>query len=118
MKTVFFSGSVATILICAFFSFNSFSQSAKSTETATIKIKTSAQCGSCKEKIENALKAEKGVVSATLDLTTKIVTVVYKTVKTNPDALRNAIAKVGYDADNIPANTSAYNKLPACCKKP
>lgn len=25
--------------------------------------------------------------------------------------------KLGYDADLIPANLTAYNKLPACCKK-
>jgi mercuric ion binding protein len=84
----------------------------------TIKIKTSSQCGECKEIIEEALAFEKGVKTAELDVETKIVTVTYKKSKTSPEKIRKAISKVGYDADEVAADKKAYSKLDACCKKP
>jgi len=85
---------------------------------AEIEIKTSSQCDMCKERIEEALAFEKGVKAAELDLESKIVTVTYKTNKTSPEKIRKAISKVGYDADDVPADPKAYAKLDACCKKP
>ena len=82
-----------------------------------IKIQTSAVCGMCKERIETNMAFEKGVKSVVLDEETKEVTIVYKTAKTDPDKLRKAISKLGYDADDVAADKEAYEKLPACCKK-
>lgn len=93
------------------------SNTSTTSNVETLVIATSAQCGSCKSRIEPALKAVKGVNAATLDLETKQVTVKYDAQKTSPDAIRKAIAAAGYDADNISANTDAYQKLPACCQK-
>lgn len=84
----------------------------------TLKIKTSAQCSMCEERIEKAMAYERGVESSSLDLETKFLTVIYKEKKTSPDKIRKAISKVGYDADGVAANERAYSKLPACCKKP
>jgi copper chaperone CopZ len=89
----------------------------KAQGTDTLKIKTSAQCEMCKERIENALAYEKGIVNSNLDLKTKIVTVVYKPSKTNSDKIKMALSQVGYDADDVKADPKAYSKLPACCKK-
>lgn len=83
-----------------------------------VDISTSAQCQMCKDKIENTLHAEKGVKSASLNLTTKIVTVEYQNWKTHPEKLRKALSEIGYDADDMEANEDVYKKLPACCKKP
>ncbi|MDO7845817.1 heavy metal-associated domain-containing protein [Hymenobacter sp. M29] len=85
--------------------------------TATAKFKTSAVCDMCKARIEKSLAYEKGVQSAVLDVPTQIVTVTYKTDKTTPAALRTAVQKTGYDADDLTADTRAYNRLPDCCKK-
>jgi len=82
-----------------------------------IKIQTSAVCGMCKERIETNIAFEKGVKSVVLDDKTKIVTITYKTEKTSPDKLREAISKLGYDADDVEADPKAYAKLPTCCKK-
>ena len=82
-----------------------------------IKIQTSAICGMCEERIETNMAYEKGVKSVELDDETKIVTITYKTAKTDPDKLREAISKLGYDADDVEADKEAYEKLPACCKK-
>ncbi|PKQ68260.1 heavy-metal-associated domain-containing protein [Raineya orbicola] len=82
-----------------------------------VQIKTSAVCGMCKKKIEKDLSYEKGVVSADLNVETKIVTIKYNPKKTNVTKIKKAINKAGYDADELPANPKAYKKLPECCKK-
>lgn len=89
-----------------------------SQKTMEIQIKTSSQCSMCKERIEKALSYEKGVVSSSLDIPTKIVTVKYNPKKTNPDKIRLAISKVGYQADDLKADPFAYEALPPCCKLP
>lgn len=86
-------------------------------KTKEIKIQTSAVCGMCEERIETNIAFEKGVKSVVLDDKTKIVTIIYKTEKTNPEKLRKAISMLGYDADDVEADPKAYAKLPACCKK-
>ncbi|MBF9140527.1 heavy-metal-associated domain-containing protein [Hymenobacter properus] len=84
---------------------------------ATVKFKTSAVCDMCKARIEKSLAYEKGVQSAVLDVPTQVVTVTYKADKTTPAALRTAVQKTGYDADDLTADARAYNRLPDCCKK-
>jgi mercuric ion binding protein len=85
-------------------------------KTEEIKIKTSSQCGMCKETIEKAMAFEKGVKTSDLDIKTKILTVNYNPAKTTPEKIRLAISKVGYDADDMKANEEAYHKLPKCCQ--
>ena len=99
-------------LLLTFGSINLYAQ------TDTVKIKTSAICDQCKERIEHDLSFEKGVKSAILDLDTKEVMVVYNTQKTTPAKIAEAITKVGYDADTLKADAKAFKKLPECCKKP
>jgi len=94
-----------------------YSQNKKS-GNKEIKITTSAQCGMCKTRIENGLAYEAGIKNVSLDLETKVVTVVYNPKKTNPDKIRTIINNLGHDADDTKANKEAYDKLPACCKKP
>jgi copper chaperone CopZ len=89
-------------------------QSARKTET--IKIKTSAECDACKQRIEDALAYEKGIKSSDLDTASRIITVVYNPDKTSPDKIRKAISAVGYDADEVKADPAAFAKLPSCCK--
>jgi mercuric ion binding protein len=102
------------VVILAFISTGIMAQS----KVDSVKIQTSAQCGDCKYRIEEALAFEKGVKESELDLETKIVTVYYKSSKTNADKIKLALTKVGYDADEMLADQKAYQKLPACCKKP
>jgi mercuric ion binding protein len=85
-------------------------------QTNTVRIQTSAICEQCKERIENDLSFEKGVKSSTLDLKTKVITVIYNPKKTDEQKIREAITKIGYDADTLKADLKAYGKLPNCCK--
>jgi mercuric ion binding protein len=85
--------------------------------TETVQFKTSAVCDMCKARIEKSMAYEKGVQAAHLDVPSKVLTVSYRADKTTPDALRAAVQKTGYDADNLSADARAYDRLPECCKK-
>lgn len=85
-------------------------------EVKTLEIKTSTVCEMCKERIERELVFEKGIKAVKVDLTAKTVTVKYRTDKTNPEAIKKAVSKLGYKADEIAATEEGFNKLPECCK--
>ena len=94
---------------------NVMAQKAKKTET--IVIKTSTQCGMCKERVEKAMAYERGVTSSNLNVEEAEFTITYKPKKTSPEQLRLAISKLGYDADDVKANQKAHDNLPGCCQK-
>ncbi len=106
--------------LVAFFMFNAglYAQKAADEKFQEIRIKTSAQCGMCKDRLESALAYEKGVKKSVLNVEDKVLTVTYDERKTGPDAIRQVVVKSGYDADGLPADKAAYDALPACCKKP
>jgi periplasmic mercuric ion binding protein len=83
-----------------------------------VKIKTSAVCNNCKNRIEQNIAFEKGVTDVVVDLATKIATVTFNPKKTNPDKLRQAISKLGYDADDIPAVVNSNEKPVMNVSKP
>ena len=85
----------------------------------TVKIKTSAICEMCKERIEKKLAFTKGVTDVNLDVESKdkVVTVMFNPKKISVDKIKKAIAEVGYDADEVTADAAGYDKLPGCCKK-
>lgn len=90
---------------------------AAQTGNDTLFIQTSAQCGTCKKKIEHDMAFLKGVKQVRLDVKTKRLMVVYNPAKNNPQQIRNALAGIGYDADSVAADPKAYSVLPDCCKK-
>lgn len=103
------------IVLACLISVSTFSQ--KDNKVAEIKIKTSAQCDMCKDRIEKNLSKESGIKSSSLDVKSKVLTVKYDASKTDAAKIKAAVSKIGYDADEVKANTTAYGKLPACCKK-
>ena len=115
MKTQFKSFLCSIFLIAMFSAGLSAAEKQKS---QVVKIQTSAICGSCKARLEKALKSTDGVEEAILNLNSKKVKVKYDPAKTSPDKLREVIAGVGYDADNVKKKEDAFAKLPMCCQKP
>ncbi len=113
MKINILSGALIVFLLL---SGSAYSQDKKK-NSLEVRIQTSAVCGMCKDRIEHDLGFEKGVKSVSLDMDTKVVTVGYSPKKTNPDQIRKAISMIGYDADDVKADPTAYEKLPGCCKK-
>ncbi len=105
---------IAVLIVSLFFIFPGLS--AQHSTISEVKIKTSAQCDMCKKRIEDGLFTQKGVVSAELNVETKIVTIKYRGNKVTEDKLRTYISSLGYSADDVPANKEAYDKLPTCCQ--
>lgn len=89
----------------------------KKKKIETVEIKSSVVCGMCEDRVKKELAFEKGVKDIEVDLENKIITVKYKTGKTDKETIKKAITKIGYDADEMMADEKAYEKLPACCKK-
>jgi mercuric ion binding protein len=109
MKTIF------TILLVAI---TTMSMAQKTEKYQTVEIKTSALCGDCKERIENKLNYTKGVKYAELDIDSKVVTVKFKTKKISAQEVKEAIASVGYHADDVERDSAAFKELPGCCSDP
>ena len=86
-------------------------------KTAEIALNT-IQCGMCTDKIASGLGKLEGVVKIDVDLEKKIGKVVYKAGVINLGVIEKAIAAIGYDANNIPAEPKAYSELDMCCKVP
>lgn len=92
-------------------------------KVATINIKASIYCDHCKKcnscsvRLEKAVYTQKGIKRVDIDEANKTVSVVYNSEKTSPEKIRQAIALVGFDADDVKADPKAYEKLDDCCKK-
>jgi periplasmic mercuric ion binding protein len=94
----------------------SFAQQ-KAIETAKIKT-PGALCEACKPRIETYVKRIDGVMSINVNYRKGETTVKYVTDRTNIEEIKTAIANMGYDADDVPANEESYKRLPVTCKKP
>lgn len=80
-------------------------------------IRTSTVCDMCETTIEENLIYERGVKSVNVDLATSQIHVEFDPRKTSPDAIRAAVTKLGYSADDLPGDEAAFKNLPTCCQK-
>lgn len=92
-----------------------FSQKATG-KTETVVIMTSAECDECKERIEGSLNYTKGVKFAELDVESRKLTVKFKNDVISLEEIKKQISLLGYNADEVLADPTAFEKLPACCK--
>ncbi len=88
---------------------------AKGIKKETIALPT-IQCGMCKTTIESKLKALKGMKSIDVDLEKRNATVEYDSKLLTTATIEKAIAALGYDANQTPANSAAQQKLNRCCQ--
>ncbi len=85
-------------------------------DSKTENFKVYGECGMCKKRIENALKDVEGVISASWDVDTKMMTVNYQEETITLNDVQKRIAAVGHDTDKHRASDEVYSKLPGCCK--
>jgi periplasmic mercuric ion binding protein len=74
-------------------------------------------CETGKTRLEKELAFTKGVKSFTVDSKTMQVTVKYNPKRTTPQQIREAIARAGYDADDVKADPKGVEKLDDCCRQ-
>ncbi|MFM2376934.1 MAG: hypothetical protein RLZZ165_2031 [Bacteroidota bacterium] len=107
-----------TFLLLGFVFLSIGSSAAQTTpKISTVSIQTSGNCQECKARIEGSLKSLRGVKAAAFDMNTKKVDVTFATKKVDAAAIRQAISKAGYDADDVKADQEAYDSLRKCCRK-
>lgn len=85
-------------------------------QTQEAVIKTSAECSSCKERVEGKLNYVSGIRFAELDYETQLLTVKFNPKKITLDEIRKILSELGYDADEVKANPEAVKELPVCCQ--
>ena len=111
----------ATLLVLFFFTVSAATAQQKTIQTAVIKTQIYCdhckQCESCGDKFNKTLLKEKGVQMVVLDDKEMTIKVTYNSKKTNLEAIKTAISKLGFDADDVKADAVAYEGLDDCCKK-
>lgn len=87
----------------------------KAIQKAVISV-PGAQDEACKERIENYLGRTYGVASVNVNFRRHTATVQWFTDRTNIENIKTAIANLGYDAGDVAAEPTAYNRLPKECR--
>ena len=106
------------LTLLAFFAFLfTAGAQAKTVDKATINT-PGLQCEMCKTKIETYLMRQDGIKAVKVDLKKKVVGVQWITDRTNIENIKTMIANLGFDADDVTKEESAYKRLPPCCKIP
>lgn len=79
-------------------------------------FKVDGVCGMCKERIEKASLDTKGVKFAVWNQNTHQLTVILNEKKNSIKTVKENIAKVGHDSDDIKATKEVYGNMHNCCK--
>lgn len=96
--------------------------SAQQKTNQKVVIKTNIYCDHCKEcetcglKFKDQMLKITGVKMYELDEKAMTITVFYNSKKTDLVTIKQAISKLGYDADEVKADSQAYENLDGCCK--
>ena len=83
-------------------------------ETSTFKVY--GNCNMCKKTIESSLKDVEGIQKAEWDVKTKMITITFNPHQISLLSIKEKMAAVRYDTDEVKAQESVYNKLPNCCQ--
>jgi copper chaperone CopZ len=106
-----------TLSILAIFSLVTvgLAQQQKVSGKAVIKTPT-VQCDKCKDRVEFFIAREYGLTSVKVNIKQKTTTVTWLNDRTTLENIKVAIVNLGFDADDIEAEESAFKRLPKDCK--
>ena len=96
-------------------SFSSQAQEKKN-KNAKYTIEVYGNCEQCQNRIQKAAFSIPGVKSAVWSVETHQLSLILNEEKTSILAVKTAIAKAGYDTDEVKATAASYDKLPGCCQ--
>lgn len=88
----------------------------KKNKNAKYSIEVNGNCEQCKKRIEKAAFGVSGVKSADWNMDNHNLTLILNEDKSSLTDVKNAVAKVGHDADNVKATDADYQQLHSCCK--
>jgi outer membrane receptor for ferrienterochelin and colicin len=84
------------------------------TKDSSAVITVYGNCDQCKHRIETAAKG-KGVVSASWDTESKLLSIVFDPSRTSLDKIEHRVVGAGHDTKFKKATDEAYSSLPSCC---
>jgi len=118
MKTTrYFIVSFFVFMFGIVFSGNTFAQAEGN--KAEVTFKTNMVCGACKMKIEKNMAFERGVQDLVVNLEANTVTITYKTNRTTPEKLAQALIDLGYKAETVaPCCRESQNESGHNCNTP
>src|SRR5689334_4001099 len=102
------------VSFCILFLYISANGQKQSLNDTVVVFKVYGNCEICKNRIEKAAKG-KGIVSATWDVDTKLLSLDYDPSTTSPEKVQQRIADAGHDTQLKKAKDFVYNELPDCC---
>ncbi|MDN3724506.1 heavy-metal-associated domain-containing protein [Aequorivita sp. SDUM287046] len=85
-------------------------------KNAKATIEVDGVCGMCKDRIEKASIQAKGVKSASWNVDTHQLDLIYNEGKTDLTTIQQSIADSGHDTQDIKAKDEVYNAIDPCCK--
>jgi copper chaperone CopZ len=91
------------------------SVSAQNKKNEKTRFEVSGNCEMCKKRIEKAALTVKGIKTATWDIPSNVISVIYDPSKEPIQEVQRAIAFAGHDTPLAKALDSTYNALPMCC---
>lgn len=106
---------ILSLLVAFIISMISFNAMAKSLHEETSTFKVYGNCGTCKNRIESALKVN-GISKSSWDVKTKVLTVTYDPHLISLDDIHKKIAAVGHDTEKVKADDKTYTNLMGCCQ--
>ena len=88
----------------------------KLNKNAKYAIEVNGNCEMCQSRIQKAAFSVSGVKSANWSIETHELSLILNEEKTTILAVKKAIAKAGYDTDEVKSTVESYDKLPGCCQ--
>ena len=88
----------------------------KLNKNAKYEFEVNGNCDMCQSRIQKAAFSVSGVKSANWSIETHKLNLILNEEKANVLEVKKAIAKAGYDTDEVKAASENYSKLPGCCQ--
>jgi len=104
---------LATVFILGAFSIQAQD---KLNKNAMYEIEVNGSCDMCQSRIQKAAFSVSGVKSATWSIETHKLNLILNEEKATILDVKKAVAKAGYDTDEVKATDENYTKLPGCCQ--
>ena len=104
------------LLLSAVFLFSTSSFSQQKNDGKAFINTPGVHCDFCKKRIERYVSNQNGVTSVEVDLKKKVTTVTWLKDRVNIEDVKTYIANAGYDADDVMAEKTTYDRMPKECQ--
>ena len=104
------------LAVVVFFVGFSMQAQEKLNKNAKYLIEVNGNCEQCQSRIQKAAYSVSGVKSATWSVETHELNLIINEEKATLLTVKKAIAKAGYDTDEVKSTSESYDNLPGCCQ--